>query len=103
MIQKTKDLSVETAVDGQGLDIATVVAIARLVVDENVQKQLPADLVLRYGARAYLNDASLKKIEESAKTMHSGIETGQIVYGTLLLLRCSKMEVEDLGTDSGHC
>ncbi|MCJ1249796.1 hypothetical protein MMC30_007022 [Trapelia coarctata] len=61
--RKTLPGAEETAVDGQHLDIATLVAVGR------------------YGAHAYLDDKVHNGIAASAKVLHSQLHSGNVIYG----------------------
>lgn len=108
LVGKIQKVGTESPIDGKSLSIATVVAIARFVIHQIVHKLWLADQFSRYGALGYLDDSTVKKIDEGARAIQSSLEEGNVIYGKSKLIYIvvsksdrKKADKADVGVNTG--
>ena len=84
LVKTVKASKVETGLNGRGLSIATIVAVARYLVaclSFILEEKICADAGKRYGASAHLDASSVARIDEGAKAIARSLAGGGIIYG----------------------
>lgn len=102
-VKKVSSLGTETAINGQSLSIATIVAVARLVTSRPIEDIWRANQTIRYGALAHLDHSTVEKIEEGARAISSSLEKGGIIYGEIYFLICQESKAKGLRTYEKLC
>lgn len=77
---KLKGHSANQEIDGQSLDLATVIATARYI---SLAHSLATDILtrLRYGIPSHLSEGSIAAVVKTAEMLQASIDKGEVVYG----------------------